>query len=129
MNFIEARNKITYKLEQHIGCPVILSEQIADQPEYPYCYYSVLSSRISKHAFGLRELIVDENIALAQRFEPVEATIVTGLYVIIVGNIVMRISFITPITETAMKCKSVKIVLKRITYTVVYVKAIMTAAI
>lgn len=74
MTFVEARNKITYELEQHIGCPVILSEQIADQPEYPYCYYSVLSSRISDHAFGLREIIVDENSAVAQRLEPVGAT-------------------------------------------------------
>ena len=74
MNFIEARNKITYELERHIGCPVILSEQIADQPKYPYCYYSVLSSRISNHAFGLREITVENNDIIAKRSEPVEAT-------------------------------------------------------
>ncbi len=74
MKFVEVRNEIVYRLEQHIGCPVILSEQIADQPEYPYCYYSVLASRISNHAFGLRELVADGDVLIAQRSEPVEAT-------------------------------------------------------
>ena len=32
--------------------PVNLSEQIADMPEFPYCYYSVLAPRISDHWFG-----------------------------------------------------------------------------
>lgn len=74
MRFVEVRNEIVYRLEQHIGCPVILSEQIADQPEYPYCYYSVLASRISRHAFGLRELTADGETLIAQRSEPVEGT-------------------------------------------------------
>ena len=74
MKFIKARNEIVYRLEQHIGCPVNLSEQIADQPEYPYCYYSVLTSRISEHAFGLRELIVNGDSIIARRSEPVGAT-------------------------------------------------------
>ena len=75
MRFVEARNKIVYELEQHIGCPVDLSEQIADQPKYPYCYYSVLASRISDHAFGLREITADNDGFIAQRSEPVDATI------------------------------------------------------
>ncbi len=74
MKFVEARNEIVYKLEQHVCCPVILSEQIAKQPEYPYCYYSVLAPRISNHAFGLRELVVDGDTQIVQRSEPVSAT-------------------------------------------------------
>lgn len=74
MRFVEARNEIVYRLEQHVGCPVELSEQIADSPEYPYCYYSVLASRISDHAFGLHEFIVKDDIQIAQRSEPVKAT-------------------------------------------------------
>ena len=74
MKFVEARNEIVYRLEQHIGCPVVLSEQIAEQPEYPYCYYSVLAPRISSHAFGLRELATDGDIQTVQRSEPVAAT-------------------------------------------------------
>ena len=73
MKFVEARNRLVYELEQHIGCPVVLSEQIADRPEYPYCYYSVLSSRISDHAFGLREIKIEDDIT-AQRSEPVKAS-------------------------------------------------------
>ena len=74
MRFVEVRNEIVYRLEQHIGCPVILSEQIAEQPEYPYCYYSVLASRISHHAFGLHELVADGDAQIAQRSELVAAT-------------------------------------------------------
>ncbi len=61
-------------MENHIGCPVNLSEQIAEQPEYPYCYYSVLTSRTSEHAFGLREITVNESCITARRSEPVGAT-------------------------------------------------------
>lgn len=35
MTFAQARNAIVSGLEAHIGCPVNLSEQIADMPEYP----------------------------------------------------------------------------------------------
>ena len=55
MTFVEARNEVVTRLEKHIGCPVDLSDQIADKPDYPCCYYSVLASRISDHAFGLIE--------------------------------------------------------------------------
>lgn len=56
MTFVEARDAIAYGLERHLGCPVVLSDQIADKPAFPYCRYSVLASRISDHAFGLREV-------------------------------------------------------------------------
>ena len=56
MTFEQARNVIVAGLEAHLGHPVNLSEQIADMPEFPYCYYSVLAPRISDHWFGLREV-------------------------------------------------------------------------
>ena len=56
MTFEQARNVIVAGLEAHLGHPVNLSEQIADMPEFPYCYYSVLAPRISDHRFGLREV-------------------------------------------------------------------------
>ena len=74
MKFVEARNEIVYRLEQHIGCSVVLSEQIADKPEYPCCYYSVLAPRISNHAFGLRELVADADAQIARRSELAGAT-------------------------------------------------------
>ena len=74
MTLAEARNAIVERLESHLGCPVVLSEQIADKPEYPYCYYSILAPRISNHAFGLKEVReIDGGYAL-QRHEPVSAT-------------------------------------------------------
>lgn len=70
MTFAEARNAIVAKLEKHIGCPVVLSEQIADIPDFPYCYYSVLSPRSNDHYFGLEETKGDKFI----RSEEVKAT-------------------------------------------------------
>ena len=57
MTFVQARDAIVAGLEKHIGCPVALSDQIADRPEFPYCYYSVLTPRTSNHAFGLHEVV------------------------------------------------------------------------
>lgn len=74
MRFIEARNAITLGLEQHIGCPVVLSEQIAEVPDFPYCYYSVLSPGASDHAFGLHEVQDTLDGAVLKRHEPVKAT-------------------------------------------------------
>lgn len=74
MTFEQARNAIVSGLEEHIGYQVNLSEQIADKPEYPYCYYSVLTSRTSSHSFGLREVLDMENGARLIRSEPVRAT-------------------------------------------------------
>ena len=76
MTFIEARNCIINSLEKYLGCPVILSDQIANAPEFPYCYYSILAPRISTHSFGLRS--VEENDGgdyTLKRQEPVKATI------------------------------------------------------
>lgn len=74
MTFLQARDAIISGLEAHIGCPVVLSDQIADKPEYPYCYYSVLVPRISSHAFGLDEVLKTEDGYLRTRSEPAAAT-------------------------------------------------------
>lgn len=72
--FLEARDAIVSALEAHIGCPVVLSGQISDRPEYPYCYYSVLTPRASGHAFGLKEVVETEEGHMLRRSEPVSAT-------------------------------------------------------
>ena len=74
MTFIQARNAIVHGLEAHIGCPVILSEQIADRPDFPYCYYSVLVPRISDHAFGLQAVREASDGFILSRSESVSAT-------------------------------------------------------
>lgn len=74
MTFVEARNAVIPGLEQHLDCPVILSEQIADAPEFPYCYYSVLAPRISDHAFGLQEVQKTPDGHVLKRHEPVKAS-------------------------------------------------------
>lgn len=74
MTFVQARNAIVERLEAHIGCQVNLSDQIADQPECPYCYYSVLVPRITNHSFGLIELEERPDGVIRQRSEPVSAT-------------------------------------------------------
>ena len=74
MTFVQARNAIVAGLELHIGCPVNLSEQIADIPEFPYCYYSVLAPRIPEYSFGLREIVDAPDGPLLVRSEQVSAT-------------------------------------------------------
>lgn len=74
MTFEQARNAVVSSLEAHIGQPVNLSEQIAEIPQFPYCYYSVLTTRISTHSFGLREVLDTENGTILRRSEPVMAT-------------------------------------------------------
>lgn len=74
MTIIQVRNAIVFDLEQHVGCPVILSDQIAEQPAYPYCYYSVLAPRITNHAFGLIEIEKTPEGFIRRRSEPVSAT-------------------------------------------------------
>lgn len=74
MTFEQARNAIIAGLEAHIGYPVALSDQIADKPEFPYCYYSVLAPRIQTYTFGLREVIEKEEGPALVRSEPVAAT-------------------------------------------------------
>lgn len=75
MTFEQARNAIVAGLEAHLGYPVNLSEQIADMPEFPYCYYSVLAPRISDHWFGLREVVSEGDEFKLVRSEPVSATL------------------------------------------------------
>lgn len=75
MTFVQARDAIVSGLEAHTDRPVVLSDQIADRPEFPYCYYSVLTPRTSNHAFGLHEVVGDEEQGYRHiRSEPVEAT-------------------------------------------------------
>lgn len=71
MTFVEARNLIIGGLQKHIGATVVLSDDIADRPEYPYGYYSVLAARISDHAFGLMET----RKGIQSRSERVSATL------------------------------------------------------
>ena len=75
MTFEQARNAIVAGLEAHLGYPVNLSEQIADMPEFPYCYYSALAPRISDHWFGLREVVREGDEFKLVRSEPVSATL------------------------------------------------------
>lgn len=70
MTFLEVRNAIVAGLEEHIKCPVVLSDQIADVEGFPYCYYSVLTPRINNHAFGL----VTQSETQLKREEQVDAT-------------------------------------------------------
>lgn len=74
MTFVQARNVIVAGLEAHIGCPVVLSDQIADQPDYPYSYYSVLTPRASDHAFGLMNVRETPEGPILTRTERVAAT-------------------------------------------------------
>lgn len=74
MTFVQARNAIISGLEAHVGCPITLSDQIAEKPDYPYGYYSVLTPRRSDHAFGLEEIQYDGENSVKTRSEPVTAT-------------------------------------------------------
>ena len=74
MTFTDVRNAVVKGLEKHIGCAVIPSEQIADKPRPPYCYYSVLSPRSSGHAFGLKGIVETDDGTVLRRSEPVKAT-------------------------------------------------------
>ncbi len=74
MTFVQARNHIVSELTKHIGCQVRLSGQIDDMPDYPYCYYSVLTPRASDHAFGLEEVEQIDGEFIYRRSEPVTAT-------------------------------------------------------
>ncbi|MDR2513907.1 MAG: hypothetical protein LBD02_01715 [Christensenellaceae bacterium] len=40
MTFLEARNTIIKRLEEHLGIPVVLSDQATPVPDFPFCYYS-----------------------------------------------------------------------------------------
>lgn len=75
MTFEQARNAITAGLENHLGFPVVLSDQIADMPEFPYCYYSVLAPRIPNYTFGLRETVKTQDGAKIVRSEQIAASV------------------------------------------------------
>lgn len=75
MTFIEARNCIINSLENYLGCSVVLSDQIADAPDFPYCYYSVLAPRIANHSFGLRSVEGKIEGFVLKREEPAKATL------------------------------------------------------
>lgn len=92
MTFVQARNAIVAGLEAHIGCPVNLSEQIADIPEFPYCYYSVLAPRIPKYSFGLREIIETAGEPQLIRSEQVLATM----------SFTFAVRIEKPITDTSL---------------------------
>lgn len=74
MTFEQARNEIISRLEEHMGCPVILSDQISEIPKCPYCYYSVLAPRISTHSFGFQEVKNTKQGEILIRSESVKAT-------------------------------------------------------
>lgn len=74
MTFAQARNAIVSGLEEHIGCPVLLSEQIPEIPDFPYCYYSVLTPRATNYSFGLLETQSVPGGYVQRRSEPVSAT-------------------------------------------------------
>lgn len=74
MTFVQARNAVVAGLEAHLGCQVNLSDQIAGQPEYPYCYYSVLTPRAADHTLGLRDVREAPEGCILSRTERVAAT-------------------------------------------------------
>ena len=74
MTIVQAREAILDGLKEHIGCPVVLSEENQPVPDPPYCYYSVLVPRITDHAFGLTELVETPGGIVRRRSEPVSAT-------------------------------------------------------
>lgn len=74
MTFTEVRNAVVDGLGKHIGRPVILSDQIAEMPEFPYGYYSVLTPRVSDHYFGLMDVVETPEGTVIKRSESVKAT-------------------------------------------------------
>lgn len=74
MTFVQVRDAVVEGLEAHIKRPVVPSSQIAKLPDFPYCYYSVLTTRSSDHAFGLKEVLTIPGGAIIRRSEPVKAT-------------------------------------------------------
>jgi len=52
MTFLEVRNTITKRLESYLGIPVELSDQTSPVPDYPFCYYSVITPYAPTGEFG-----------------------------------------------------------------------------
>ena len=74
MTIVQAREAIWKRLTEHVGCRIVLADDIGDLPEVPYGYYSVLVPRITNHAFGLTELFETQEGFVRRRSEPVSAT-------------------------------------------------------
>lgn len=75
MTIVQVRDAIQTRLQQHLGCPVKLSSAVSKMPKVPYCYYSILAPRITRHAFGLIELEkTDDGGFIRCRSEPVSGT-------------------------------------------------------
>ena len=74
MTIVQAREAIWERLEKHIGCRIVLADSIAEQPAFPYGYYSVLAPRITSHSFGLIGVVEKPDGFTRQRSEPVSAT-------------------------------------------------------
>lgn len=74
MTIVQARDAIWERLQEHVGCRVVLADDIEEMPEVPYCYYSVLAPRITNHAFGLIEIEETPEGFIRRRSEPVSAT-------------------------------------------------------
>lgn len=75
MTFIQMRNLLIYEVYKYLGCPVRVSGQIDDTPQFPYCYYSVLTPRVSDHYFGLNEVEEVNDGFITKRSEEVTATL------------------------------------------------------
>lgn len=65
MTFLEARNIITKRLEAYLGIPVVLSDQAAPVPEFPFCYYSVTTPYAPTGELGdhTQEEVVEDGAA------------------------------------------------------------------
>lgn len=74
MTIVQARDAIWARLKEHIGCPIVLADDIEEMPEVPYGYYSIVAPRITDHAFGLTEIKETPEGFIRQRSEPVSAT-------------------------------------------------------
>lgn len=74
MTIVQARNEIWERLQEHVGCRIVLSDDIEEMPEVPYGYYSILVPRTTSHAFGLTEIKETPEGFIRQRSEPVSAT-------------------------------------------------------
>lgn len=74
MTIAQARDAIWMRLKEHIGCPIVLADDIEEMPEVPYGYYSILAPRITGHTFGLIEIKKTPEGFIRQRSEPVSAT-------------------------------------------------------
>lgn len=74
MTIVQVRDAIWERLKAHVGCPIVLADDIEEMPEAPYGYYSILVPRSTNHAFGLTEIKETPEGFIRQRSEPVSGT-------------------------------------------------------